>query len=156
MCCSLLKMSSRKLLKLNAIPVSCLTAWRLNSEIFCNRKSVIKINHYKYAKASCFHAAAVHQDFNDGVSDFTDDYRGCSPFVIDRDNENNNEFCQLTNLNNVNYHTCKNTCTYDNCNTDEIQQRNICYTCSAQRGADGLPKGVGDDRRRLNWKNWIF
>ena len=43
-----------------------------------------------YAAKSCYHAASFHVDYaNDG--EFTDDFRGCSPFEETRE-----DYCELT------------------------------------------------------------
>ena len=93
-----------------------------------------------YATASCFHAAAIHANTSDG-GEFTDDFRGCSPFVEDRD-----QYCESASVSGVDSINCRETCDTTDCNTDKIQKHRQCYNCVATRDSDGNPVGLGDDR----------
>lgn len=94
-----------------------------------------------YATASCFHAAGTHKSASDESTDFTEDFRGCSPFVEERD-----QYCQNYMVGEVQHQNCRETCNATDCNVSEITKKPKCYSCVASRGADGLPVGVSDDR----------
>ena len=47
--------------------------------------AIPKIECPGYASKSCYHAASFHKDYNND-EEFEDDFRGCSPFEITREN----------------------------------------------------------------------
>ena len=83
-----------------------------------------------YATRSCYHAAAIHVNTSQS-GEFTDDFRGCSPFVEDRQ-----EFCEPTTIGDIESVNCRDTCDQDNCNIEKIQKHQQCYSCSATRDSE--------------------
>ena len=93
----------------------------------------------KYSNKACYHAASFHVDYvSDG--EFTDDFRGCSPFE-----ENRDDFCELTVVNGLDHLNCRDTCSTNDCNTQKIQKRRQCYSCQGMRDSAGNSVGVSDD-----------
>jgi len=92
----------------------------------------------KYATTSCYHAASFHNDYvsPDG-GQFTDDFRGCSPFKAQLEifwlknwfltkkllfQEDRDTYCETTNVQGLDHLNCRETCDSDNCNTAKIQK----------------------------------
>ena len=48
-------------------------------------EAIPKIDCPAYASKSCYHAASFHKDYNND-EEFEDDFRGCTPFEITREN----------------------------------------------------------------------
>ena len=95
----------------------------------------------KYANAACFTAASYHDDYNSGVSKiFEDDYRGCSPFIIE-----NGKQCASQTLNNLKHLNCKETCGTANCNFAKTDAGLLqCHSCSVTFDHEGKQVGIGD------------
>lgn len=95
----------------------------------------------KYANAACFTAASYHDDYNENVSKiFEDDYRGCSPFVIEDGKQ-----CTSQQINNLKHLNCKETCKTANCNFEKTDSGLLqCYSCSVTLDHMGNQVGIGD------------
>ncbi|CBY30505.1 unnamed protein product [Oikopleura dioica] len=94
----------------------------------------------KYANAACIHAAGRHEVTN-GVAQ--DEHRSCSPFEY-----TNNDECYEFFSGGTSFTTCKNSCTINNCNTDELtlNNDNMCHVCTATMDHTGTLLGVSDPK----------
>jgi len=81
--------------------------------------------------------------FNSDTSDaeLEDDHRGCSPFIIERENE-----CIAANISTIGYINCRDTCHSDHCNTGKHIKTHQCHSCYAMQDSQGNLIGIGDDR----------
>jgi protein-arginine kinase activator protein McsA len=68
-----------------------------------------------------------------------DDYRGCTPFVLERQNQ-----CETRLISGLNHVNCKSTCEEDSCNTERVVKTLQCHSCSASFDSFANLNGVGD------------
>jgi len=80
----------------------------------------------------------IFTTLNEG--EFTDDFRGCSPFE-----ETRAQYCAETQFEGIDHLNCRDTCDTNNCNTEKIQKHSQCYSCQAIRDSQGNAIGVGND-----------
>ena len=109
-------------------------------EIFTGQTQVPAVTCPRFANAACYHATSFHDDYiNEGT--FTDDYRGCSPFVEAR--ESYAPTCFESNFGEFSHKNCRETCQEEQCNTKKIQKTNRCYSCRGQLNSIGEIVGTG-------------
>ena len=77
-----------------------------------------------YARKACFSHETISEDNRDGTT--TINYRrGCSHFEYEYENRK----CNNYNFGIENVEECKDTCTTNDCNKEEIVVPTNCYTC---------------------------
>ena len=94
-----------------------------------------------YASRTCYNAASYHRSYGEVTEDFEDDFRGCSPFVVNRPEGKD---CSTQNIDGLDHINCKETCEENNCNDGVLQKRKQCYTCTASFNSEGQVIGVGN------------
>ena len=75
-----------------------------------------------------------------------DDFRGCSPFILQGATDEEDQICNVAQLDGLSHRNCKHSCTDDNCNKNILTRGHSCYTCTGTRDAAGNPVGNSDDR----------
>ena len=83
-----------------------------------------------YATTSCFHATSRHPNYK-GDGDFTDVFRGCSPFL-----QRISPYCEYSTLDTIEHYNCRETCNENKCNDGTIPVPMQCITCQSTRGSD--------------------
>lgn len=94
-----------------------------------------------FADAACYWAGSYHDDYANANVEFEDDFRGCSPFTMNRNDE-----CVSNSIQGLDHLNCKGTCNENGCNTDEILRHLQCNQCQTTVDAEGNLVGSGDRR----------
>ena len=97
----------------------------------------------EYARRACYSVEALSEDLRPGEEADVSYRRGCSHFELDESQLKCNAY--LDGLKNA--EACKEACTEDNCNDQEVEIPQNCYDCSYAWDDQGT-LGVGDPRCR--------
>ena len=96
-----------------------------------------------YARRACYTVESISQDLRDEDKADVTYRRGCSHFELDESQLKCNAY--LDGLKNA--EACKDTCTSDECNSDEVEIPQNCYDCTYTWDEQGSI-GLGDPRCR--------
>jgi len=93
----------------------------------------------KYANQGCFTASTWR--YNPDGTSMEEDYKGCSSFKLEND-ENGN--CGFATINGLPHETCRSLCDGNLCNSQTPVEKLACYTCEARFDAEMNPIGVSN------------
>ena len=85
-----------------------------------------------------------------------DDFRGCSPFILQGATDEEEQICNVAQLDGLSHRNCKHSCTDDKCNKNILTRGHSCYTCTGTRDAAGNPVGNSDDRCFFSLNERLF
>jgi len=90
----------------------------------------------QWADAACFTAATWHTEAGIEVEE---DYKGCSSFKLEKEEM----YCSVVDIEGEPHNSCKETCSYENCNQYTPEKKKSCFSCSATVDSANNTVGIG-------------